>query len=476
MTGIIPPLDLMWFVLETQDGPTHVGALLLFEKPAGRPRVVQEIVDACRKFTPTPPFNLIPELGAGVPRFREATAFDPYYHVQHLVLPPGASDDDLLRLVADLHEPTLDRARPLFRDWFIDGVPGNRFALYTKAHHAIVDGISGMQRLRASLRTTPRRGVEPPAFAARQVHHKPSPPVPLVDRLADFGHTAARQSLALRDVALAAARKNLSTLLGARPAGSRPFTAHRGPMNAPVLRARSLATLSLPLDEMHALAKRRGATLNDLAVTIVDEGLHRYLRATGHEFPHRLVAFCPVSLRDAEDHGAGTKVSVMFVHLGEPSAGVADRLAQVRTALNEAKQELRAMSRDAAMTYAVAVLGIAELASAAHVDAVAPPAANLVISNVPGGRDPMYLNGARLAGIYPISAIAMSVGLNVTLTSYHRNMDFGFVASSAGLPDLPQLARHVGEAYRELEAAGPERRTVKKRAGPARRGDRPASR
>jgi hypothetical protein len=121
--------------------------------------------------------------------------------------------------------------------------------------------------------------------------------------------------------------------------------------------------------------------------------------------------------------------------------------------MDAAKREMRAMSKDAAMAYAVTVLGLAELASAAHVDRVARPLANLVISNVPGRRERMYLNGAVLDGVFPVSAIAMSVGLNVTLTSYGDSMDFGFVGNGATMHDLPSLALDVREAYEELKAA-----------------------
>ena len=112
MSKPIPPLDLMWLIMETQESPTHVGALLLFEKPKNNPKVVRQIVEAMRTYRPTPPFNYIPELvGTRLPQFREATSYDPAYHVQHIALPAGAMHDDLLRLVADLHEPVLDRAR-----------------------------------------------------------------------------------------------------------------------------------------------------------------------------------------------------------------------------------------------------------------------------------------------------------------------------------------------------------------------------
>ena len=142
----IPPLDLSWLLIESPTSPTHVGAMLLFKKPAGRTPVVREIVNALRAYPPAPPFNYVPELlGGGAPHFREVVSWDPHYHIAYLSLPAGACYDDLLRLVADLHEPTLDRDRPLFRCWVIDGVPGGMFAMYTKTHHSIIDGESGLR-------------------------------------------------------------------------------------------------------------------------------------------------------------------------------------------------------------------------------------------------------------------------------------------------------------------------------------------
>ena len=468
MSKPIPPLDLMWLVMETPASPTHVGGVLIFQKPTGRPHLVREIVDAYRACEPTPPFNYIAEVGgASVPRFREAASYDPRYHIQHIALPDGATDEDLLRVVADLHEPVLDRDRPLFRNWFIDGVPGNRFALYTKVHHAIIDGVSGTKRIHSSLSATARRSIPTPAFAIEQPVRKPRPPKALLDRLAEMGITATRQTMALRDIYLGAIRKGVSTLLGNDPRGTMAFSAHHGPMNEPLTMSRSLATLTLPLQEMREVGGHYGATLNDLSVTIVDEGIHRYLRATGRRFPHRLVAMCPMSLRDEGDTATGTKASAMFVHLGGHDATVRERIAQVVDAMGAAKSELRSMSKDAAITYAVAALGLAELTCATHVDRVAPPLCNVVISNVPGGRQPLYLNGAELIGLFPVSAIAMSIGLNATLTSHHDRMDFGFVGNGATMYDLPALARHVMAAYEELKVAAHKSRKARSPAARA---------
>jgi WS/DGAT/MGAT family acyltransferase len=460
MTKAIPPLDLLWLLIESPGSTTHVGAMLLFKKPAGLRTLVREIVEAYRAVKPAPPFNYVPEiLAGGAPHFREVADWDPHYHIQHQALPAGASYDDLLRLVADLHEPMLDRDRPLFRCWVIDGVPGGMFAIYTKTHHSIIDGASGMQVLYAGLAKSARRTVPTPGLALGAPARTPHPPQPLVERISDSIRAAITQVGAMNDVSLHALRKTLAGLAGAHLEGSLPFTAQHAPTNEPLHMARTFATLSLPLEEMHEVGRHFDATLNDVAATIVDAGLHRYLRETGRAFAHRFNAFIPVSLRADGDTAIGTRVSAMFVPLGEPAATAPERLRQVVASIARGKQDLRAMSKDAAMTYAVGIVGLAGLAASTHLDRVGHPAANLVISNVPGARETRYLNGARLVGIYPISALAASIGLNVTLTSYHDRMDFGFIANAVPLYDLPQLARHTLAAYEELKvaAAAPDR-------------------
>ncbi len=136
MSKIIPPLDLMWLLMETPTTPTHIGGLLLFQRPAGRPSLVREIVEAYRSYEPVPPFNYLPKLGLRVPRFVESAHIDHVYHVQHLAMPAGSTYEDFLRLVTDLHEPMLDHGRPLFRMWIIEGLPDRQFAIYVKMNHS----------------------------------------------------------------------------------------------------------------------------------------------------------------------------------------------------------------------------------------------------------------------------------------------------------------------------------------------------
>ena len=465
MTKPIPPLDLSWLLIESPAGTTHVGAMLLFKKPAGRAALAREIVQAYRAYPPSPPFNYVPELlRGGMPHFREVASWDSHYHIQHLALPSGARYDDLLRLVADLHEAQLDRDRPLFRCWVIDGVPGGMFAIYTKTHHSIIDGESGLKRLYAGLSTAARHTVPKPGFALGVPAPASHPPAPIVERIADSIRAAVTQVEALNQVSVGALRKTLAALVGSHLEGSLPFTAHHAPTNAPLRMGRRFATLALPLDEMHEVGRHFGATFNDVAVTLVDAGLHAYLRETGRAFAHPFVAMCPVSLRAEGDTAIGTRVSAMFVRLGEPAATARERIGQVVDSIATAKKELGGMSTDAAMTYAVGLVALAGLGASTHLDRVGHPACNLVVSNVPGTKEPRYLNGARLVGIYPVSALAASIGLNATLTSYDGCMDFGFVANAAAIEDLPELAHHTLQAYKELKKAAGIQPAAPKRA------------
>jgi diacylglycerol O-acyltransferase / wax synthase len=464
MTKPIPPLDLSWLLIESPVSTTHVGAMLLFKKPAGRTPVVREIVEAHRAYRPAPPFNYVPELlGGGVPHFREAASWDPQYHIQHLSLPARASYDDLLRLVADLHEPMLDRDRPLFRAWVIDGVPGGMFAIYTKSHHSIIDGESGLKRLYAGLSTSDEHTIPKPGFALGVPAPAPHPPTPILERIADSIRGAITRVEALNQVSVSALRKTIAGLVGLHLEGSLPFAAQHAPTNVPLTMGRRFATLSLPLEEMHEVAHHFGATLNDVAVTVIDAGLHTYLRESGRAFGHPFIAMCPVSLRTEGDTAIGTRVSAMFVRLGEPDAAVPERIRQVVNSIATAKKELGGMSNDAAMTYAVILVALAGLGASTHLDRFGHPACNLVISNVAGAKEPRYLNGARLLGIYPVSALAASIGLNATLTSYHDSMDFGFVANAAAIDDLTELAHYTLQAYTDLKKAAGKRPVVPER-------------
>jgi hypothetical protein len=164
-----------------------------------------------------------------------------------------------------------------------------------------------------------------------------------------------------------------------------------------------------------------------------------------------------MSMREEGDTEAATKVSAMFVHLGRHEATITDRIGQVVAAMDTAKQELRSRSRDAAMLYVIAAAGLAGARESTGAARVTPPLANLLISNVPGPRETMYLNGARLVCTYAVPGVPAGIGLNVTVTSYANLMNFGFGGNGVTMHSLPEMARHVADAYAELKAAASRR-------------------
>lgn len=457
MSRSIPPLDLMFLLTETADSPKHVSALMTFDAPATGARApVRELVRAFRAAKPVAPFTYVPEFPlTGAPRWKSAASVDLLRHVHHLALPAGGGEDALLEVVQRLHETVMDRSRPGFEVFFIEGLAGGGFAVFVRLHHAIVDGASAMALLLASMNDAATAKRIEPFYAVQLSAPRPRPPKSLLDRVTALQKTARSQTAAVAGLTVGLVKKSLSRLLGGGKSGSEPFSAPRTPLNDRLRTARSIATLSLPLAEMKAAGKAFGGTLNDVAVTVVDAGLQRYLAGLGLSSGQPLVVMCPISLREPGDKEATTKVTAMFVPLGPRALTVAERMRTTMAHAVAAKDELRKMSKDTAMLYAIAAFGLAEAEAELSHRAPAPtrPLANFVLSNVPGSATPLYLGGARMNGMYPISSIAAGMGLNVTLASYAGSMDFGFVGNGVALPHLSTLARHTQEAFDELKAA-----------------------
>jgi diacylglycerol O-acyltransferase / wax synthase len=451
----IAPVDLIFLLIETADAPMHVGVVMLFDRPAKGPAdLVARIVRAYRAARPRAPFDQVPDfVAAGMPRWQRVRRVDADYHVQHLVLPPGATQQSFLRQIEDLHEPLMDRNRPGFRVWVIEGLADGRFAIYFKVHHSLVDGISATMRTVASLSTSPRARPGAPFFAVNVGTRRPPPPPGVLAELAALTAAARNEATAIKDVSVSLVRKAFRGLLARRSKGSQPFTGPNLPLNAPIRTPRSFATLALSLAEVRTVAHAFGGTINDVAAAVVDAGIQAYLADLGCDCAKPLVAMCPVSLREAGDTTATTIASALFVPLGEPRAAAADRMRQVIASLRAGKEEIRGMSKDAAVVYAASVLGLAAVAEIAHAGGVTGHVANFVLSNVPGAREDRYLGGARLRAVFPVSALGAGMGLNVTLASHFDTLGMGFVGNRVALPDLEVLAEHTRRAFDELTAA-----------------------
>jgi WS/DGAT/MGAT family acyltransferase len=450
----IPMLDLMFFLTENEENPRHVGAVLIFQRPpGGGARTVRQIVAAYRRAAPVPPFNRIPVLArAGLPQWQEARTLDMDWHVQQLALPPPGSDAQLHELVAKLHAPMLGRDRPGWQVYVIDGLERHRFALFIKVHHALVDGESGIELVHRSLshsardrriRTVVETALPAPERSARK------------ELLAQFEHEVAKAARGVLSVGLGWQRlveEGLAGLRGFSREEVRPFTAPLTPMNEPIHNARAISHAVLPLRAMKTVARAWDATLNDVALCVLDAGMNRYLRGLGRAPERPLVAICPVSLQRPDVKRASTQVSIFWTPLGTPSASVGRRMREVIANTRAAKERIRTLPRDVAYAYAVLTFAIGEtlaLVPRGTVDFFLP--SNVLISNVRGPAEPLYLNGARLEALCPVSTLISGMGLNITFMSYAGQVVIGFTCNASALPDADRLARYTREAFAALE-------------------------
>jgi WS/DGAT/MGAT family acyltransferase len=452
----IPMLDLMFFLTETQENPRHVGAVLIFERPPrGAAAIVRQVVAAYRRARPVPPFNRVPVLWrAGLPEWQEVSEFDRHWHVQQRTLPAPGSDEQLHELVAQLHAPMLERDRPGWQVFVIDGLARKRFAMYIKVHHALVDGESGIELVHRSLSHSARDRRIRTVVETTLPHRAPQMPGELLPQLQHEVDKAARTLLS---VGLGSRRLLVESLAGLRGFSreeTRPFTAPLTPMNETIRNARIIAHTTLPLPAMQAVARRWGATLNDVALCVLDAAMQRYLHGLDRVPERPLVAICPVSLQQAEAKQAMTQVSVFWTPLGSPAASVARRMRELVDNTRTAKERIRSLPREAAYAYAVLTFALGEtlaLLPRGTVDFFLP--SNVLISNVRGPTEPLYLNGARLEALCPVSTLIAGMGLNITFMSYAGRVVIGFTCNAASLPGAERLAPYTREAFAELERA-----------------------
>ena len=455
MTNTIPMLDLMFYLTETLDNPRHVGSVLIFRKPpGGGARTVEQIVNAYRGARPQPPFDRIPVFRrTGLPVWEQVDSIDPLRHVLHVALPRPGSDEQLHQLVADLHAPMLERHRPGWKVYVIDGLAGGRFAIYHKCHHALVDGESGMEILRRSLATSPRDRRIRTTIGERHVIRPREAPHGLRDVLEAEARRLARRALAVGRGSTLVFESLLEGLSGYSKTRPRAFTAPLTPMNEPVHNARSITHLVLPLEAMKRVARSRGATLNDVALCILDAGVNRYLKARGRVPDHPLVALVPVSLRDESAVEATTMVTAVWPSLGPVSAPVERRLQAIMESMRREKEKVRGLGRDAAYAFAVMAFATAEAIAIAQPQALGLRPGNMLVSNVRGPEKALYLNGAQLEAMFPVSTLIVALGLNITFMSYADKVVFGFTANGSSLPEVESLARHTAAAFATLQRA-----------------------
>ncbi|MBK7514595.1 MAG: wax ester/triacylglycerol synthase family O-acyltransferase [Betaproteobacteria bacterium] len=464
-------LDATFLYLETAQMPMHVGALHLFELPPGYPG---KFVTALRKHIasrlPVAPVLRrrlwwMP-LNLANPAWVDAEP-DLRRHIVEIKLPKGAGLPALEAEVSRLHSVLLDRERPLWKMHVFEGLaPGanghRRVGLYTQLHHAAVDGQAAVALANAIMDLSP----VPRAIESRSSRRNKVFRLEMTEMLRGvLGNQAQKVAEIVRGLpATVGTLKNAasraisgSALLGGKGGPSNLTLAPRTPLNVSVTTGRAFAAVTLPLAEVKALGRAHGATINDMVLMLCSSALRRHY-AKRRQLPRKsLVAAVPITLREAGDTSPDNQASMSLVSLGTNIADTRKRLAHVQAATASMKSTMGDLKSILPTDFPS--LGVPWLIEAAtklygkaRVADRIPQVANLVISNVPGPPVPLYMAGAKMLTNYPTSIVVHGLALNITVQSYDRSLDFGFMADGQALPDVRELADAIVIAFDDLRA------------------------
>ena len=452
---LISPTDSMFLIGESREHPMHVAGLQLFEPPEGSgPDFIRDMYETIAKnddFQPTfrkHPGRIFGGISTVTWAFDDDVDID--YHLRRSALPRPGRVRDLLELVSRLHGTLLDRHRPLWEASLIEGLDDGRFAVYTKIHHSLLDGVSAQRLTIRSMSPDPDdREIRVPWTLGPRAKRKDQK---------ELAHS--RSTLrSITDTVGSLASLAPSTLAVARAALleqqlTLPFRAPKTMFNVPIGGARRAAAQSWPLARIKAIKSAAGVTVNDVVLAMCSGALRAYLSEQEALPDTPLVAMVPVSLRTAgEEDAGGNMVGTILCNLATDVEDPAKRLEAINTSMRNNKKVFADLPRNQALALSGFLTGGIALGVLPGFVSSAPPPFNIVISNVPGAREPMYWNGARLDGNYPLSIALDGQALNITLTNNADNLDFGLVGCRRSVPHLQRLLLHLEDSLADLEQA-----------------------
>jgi diacylglycerol O-acyltransferase / wax synthase len=458
-------IDGAFLHMESAEMPMHVGSLALFEPPAPEAGAWFDSVKAhvASRMHLAPVFTrklaLMP-FDLANPVWIADDDIDLDYHIRTTVLPKPGTMAQLEALAARLHSSLLDRSRPLWEFYVIEGLADGRIGFYSKVHHAAVDGQAAVAMGNSvfDLTSEPRR-VKPPRVARANRYQLGVAELlsaalsnqlqqllqfaKLVPPLASAGYTAAKTTLANRGKS----KTGGGFFASLKQAPATPF-------NTSITNQRAFAGVALPLPEVKAIGKAHGASVNDMVLWLCSTAMREYLRES-RELPGKtLVAGVPISLRSEGDTSSNNQVSGTVIDLATQEPDPNKRLAAIMAGTQAMKAQMGnfgdlipkdfpSLGSPWLLSGLASLYGRSRLAHRLRV-------ANVTISNVPGPQVPLYLAGAKMVGNYPLSIVVHGVALNITVQSYMGQLCFGLIACRRAVPDVKELAAHLQHAMDAL--------------------------
>jgi WS/DGAT/MGAT family acyltransferase len=476
-------LDSSFLNMETPTTYGHVCGLAIFDPSTASEAVtlerLKQLLEERIHLVPMYRRRLIEvPLGLDHPYWIEDPDFDIDFHVRHIAVPPPGTPRQLADLVARIVARPLDRSRPLWELYMIEGLQDGYVAQLTKIHHCAIDGVSGAEILSTLLDLTPEpRKVDPPRRGWR-----PEPEPTQIEMLARTAWSLMGtprkvwrlQRQAIRYLPELAQSLGFGSLPGQewidrifrrRPTPMLSEAATKAPrmsFNGRITPHRRWAYGSVSLDEVKEIKGKLGVTVNDVVMALCAGALRRYLLGLGELPADPLVAMVPVSVRSEEHSGTfGNQISAMSASLHTHVDDPVERLKRIHESMRVAKEQHQALPATLLQDFAqfappAVAARAARVIARATVSSWVEPPFNVVISNVPGPQFPLYGVGARLVGNYPVSAINDGVGLNITVMSYNGNVDFGLLSCRELVPDIWDMMDHIRDSLLELKEAAKE--------------------
>ncbi|MGQ4618621.1 wax ester/triacylglycerol synthase family O-acyltransferase [Nocardia sp. R7R-8] len=449
--------DAAWFFVERKDAPAHFGPLIILSPPEGAdPAYVRALVERWRGYTKfAPPFNYVFRADP-VPSWNTVAddEIELDHHLRHAALPAPGGERELQQLVSQLHSLPLDRSRPLWECHVIEGLSGGRFAIYFKLHHGQLDGVAAARLFSRTLSVDPADDGQLPIWSVGARRPSTASPSPSAEGapagpLARFGKALGGAS---------ASAHALIRMASAGRAGSAegpvlPFQAPMTPLNQRIGNRRSFVALGFELARLRVAANAADVTVNDVFLSVFAGALDRYLRRVGEVPDGSIIGQIPMNVRGSSDSGIGNALSFLYAPLHSDIADPVVRLQAVHRSTRAAKGVYRRIPQTAMGLFTIVLSGPQMAVLIAGLGGRGRPAANLVISNVPGPDDQLYLSGARVDEICGPSVLFHGQALNVTMATYAGRAVISMTACSRSVPHLEQLAEYTEAVLVETEHA-----------------------
>jgi diacylglycerol O-acyltransferase len=437
----------------------HIGALTIFEGP---PPAIDDLSDHIRsRLHLVPRYRqklAMPPMETGRPLWVDDPSFNLGYHVRHTALPEPGTEANLLRLAGRIFSQRLDRSKPLWELWVVEGLEHQSFALISKTHHALVDGVSGVDLAQVLFDLEPvPKPIEPGAGEAWQANPEPSGAELIaggVKGMMQAGFSVAGRALdaALRPQDAVEQLREAAEGIGEIAwAGLNP--APETPLNVPIGPHRRLVTVRASLDDFKLIKSAFGSTVNDVVLSVVSGALREWLQSRGFRTDGlELRGLVPVSIRVKEEQNSmGNRIAAMR---GPLPVYVADPVARLRV-VKSGMDDLKASKQAVGAEVLASVQNFAPptvLAQASRIN-FSTRLFNLIVTNVPGPQFPLYVLGRELTDLFPVAFLPENHALAIAIMSYNGTMNFGLLADLDALPDVDLIADGISDALAELKAA-----------------------